>query len=175
MGRKLTVLLLLAASPVAADDWPFWRGPARNGVSAEKGWLDRWPAEGPRVAWRGEVGTGFSSFSVAKGRVFTMGNADNTDAVFCLDAETGKPVWSHKYPCDLSDVNFEGGPCATPTVDDDRVFTLSRSGDVFCFDAAGGKIVWSKNIQKETRVPIPQWGFGGSPLALGDLLILNLG
>src|SRR5262245_55866611 len=105
MGSKVAVLLLLAAGRLWADDWPHWRGPARNGISAEKGWLDEWPADGPRVLWRAEVGTGFSSFSVAKGRVFTMGNTDNTDAVFCFEAATGKTLWSHKYPCDLADIN----------------------------------------------------------------------
>lgn len=176
MGSKVALLLLLAAGPLWADDWPHWRGPARNGISAEKGWLDAWPADGPRVLWKAEVGTGFSSFAVAKGRVFTMGNADNTDTLFCFDAETGKTVWSHKYACDLGDTaNYEAGPGATPTVDGDRVFTLSRSGHVNCLETAGGKVVWSENVQQDAGLPIPAWNFAGSPLVLGDLVLLNLG
>lgn len=168
-------LAAAAAAPARADDWPHWRGPQRNGVSAETGWLDRWPG-GPPIAWTAEVGTGFSSFAVAGGRAYTLGHDDGKDRVFCLDAETGRVLWSHAYPSDLDPTNnFEGGPTATPAVDGDRVYTLSRWGDVFAFEAARGKVVWSKNVQKETGAPVPSWGFSGSPLVLDDLLVLNLG
>jgi outer membrane protein assembly factor BamB len=165
--------LVLPSAP--ADDWPCWRGPARNGISAEAGWLDRWPAEGPRVLWKAAVGTGFSTFAVAGGRAFTLGNDDNTDTVFCLDAETGKVLWSHAYPSDLGDKFFEGGPTATPTVDGGRVYTIGRWGDAFCFEAATGKVVWSKNLVQEIGLPAPGWGLSGSPVVHGDLLLLNAG
>src|SRR5688500_19509128 len=72
------VLGLLAASamgPLAAADWPQWRGPQRNGISAETGW-QRWPATGPKRLWAAQVGEGFSAVAVKGGRVYTMGNAD---------------------------------------------------------------------------------------------------
>ncbi len=174
-GILVLAITALGARPLAADDWPQWRGPERNGVSAEKGWLAAWPAGGPRVAWKAEVGRGLSSFVVAKGCAFTMGNEENVDTVFCFDAETGRAVWSHKYPSDTGDKYFLGGTTGTPTVDGDRLFTLGRWGDLFCFEAATGKVVWSKNVVQETGLPAPEWGFGGAPLALGDLLLLNVG
>jgi len=167
---------LSAVSPSAfAEDWPCWRGPSHDGISAEKGWLDKWPRKGPPVAWKAAVGTGFSSVAVSKGRAYTMGNADGKDTVWCFDAATGKKVWSHSYPAELGDNLFEGGPTSTPAVHDGRVCTLSRWGDVYCFDAATGKVRWSKNVQKETGAPVPSWGFGGSPLAQDNLLLLNVG
>ncbi len=179
MQRPSAVLALALAAagalPARADDWPQWRGPARNGHSAEKGWLDVWPAGGPPIAWKAEVGRGLSSFVVAKGRAFTMGNEDNTDTVFCFDAANGRALWSHKYPSDLGDKYFLGGTTGTPTVDGERLFTLGRWGDLHCFEAATGKVVWSKNVTQETGLPAPEWGFGGSPLVLGDLLLLNVG
>ncbi len=177
LRRAVAAAWLVAASSsfVGADDWPQWRGPRRDGISAETGWLDRWPEGGPRVLWTAEVGTGFSSFAVAAGRVYTLGNSDNTDTVFCLNADTGAGVWKHSYPSDLEPKYFEGGPTSTPTVDGDRVYTLGRWGDAFCFEAASGKVVWSKNLQKATGLPVPGWGFGGSPCVQGDLLLLNLG
>lgn len=171
----LGVAWVAAASPASADDWPHWRGPARNGISAETGWLDRWPAEGPTVAWTAEIGTGFSTFAVAAGRVYTTGNANETDTVFCLDAGTGRALWSHAYPSDDDPKFFDGGTTGTPTVDGDRVYTISRWGDLFCFEAATGKIAWSKNVRKESSLPVPSWGFGGSVLVHEDLLVLNLG
>jgi outer membrane protein assembly factor BamB len=171
----LLLLGVLAAPAARADDWPHWRGPQRNGLSAEQGWLDRWPAEGPRIAWKASVGTGFSSFAVSGGRAYTLGHADGTDTVYAFEAATGRVEWKHSYPSDLGDRFFEGGPTSTPTVDGDRVFMLGRWGDLFCLEAASGKVVWSKNIAKEAGIRVPGWGFSGSPLVHEDLLVLNVG
>jgi outer membrane protein assembly factor BamB len=173
--KSICLLYLLLSCPIAADDWPHWRGPHRNGISSETSWLDQWPKDGPDIAWKAKVGTGFSSFAVASKRVFTMGNDNNTDSVFCFDAETGLRLWQHSYEADLGDNSFEGGTASTPTVDGGHVYTLSRWGDLFCFEAGTGKIVWTKNVQKETNARIPSWGFGGSPLVHEDLLVLNIG
>ena len=135
-------MLLVLALPLFADDWPQWRGPNRNGISSEKGWLDHWPVEGPPIAWKAEVGTGFSSFAIANGRVYTMGNSDNADTIFCFDAATGRELWRHSYPADLGDKYFEGGTTGTPTVSEGRVFAFSRWGDLVCLEAATGKVVW---------------------------------
>ncbi len=175
LASSATVALMLASALLRADDWPRWRGPQQNGISKETGWLDTWPADGPPVAWKASVGIGFSSMVVAQGRAFTMGHVDNADCVVCLAADTGKEVWRHTYPADLGDKFFEGGPTATPTVEGDRVFTLSRWGDCFCFEAASGKVVWSKNVQKETDLRIPGWGFSGSPTIFKELVLLNMG
>jgi outer membrane protein assembly factor BamB len=173
-ARPLTCfsLVALVASLSQAADWPVWRGPTLDGISAEKDW--KLSGE-PKVLWEAEVGLGFSSFVVGAGRVFTTGHADDRDSVFCLDAKTGKVIWMHEYAADLGDKYYEGGTSATPTVDGDKVYQLSRWGDLFCFEAATGKVVWEKNVQKETEANIPDWGFASAPLVQGDLLILNVG
>src|SRR5579872_4213683 len=141
----IAIAILVATGSASADDWPQWRGPAHTGSSPESAWLDSWPAAGPKILWKAEVGTGFSSCTVAKGRVYTIGNANDNDTVFCLDAEKGQVLWYHPYPSELGDKFFEGGPTSTPTVDGDRVYSISRGGDLFCFDAANGKVLWSSN------------------------------
>ena len=170
-----TAMFLLVAMPVAADDWFRWRGPDLNGISRETDWLDRWPENGPPIAWKSSVGVGFSSVVVSKERLYTIGNADNVEAVYCIDATTGRKVWKHTYQCPIGDNFFEGGPTSTPTVDGKRVYTLSRQGDLFCFDAANGTIQWSTNVHETTGVRIPGWGFSSSPLVHGKLLLLNVG
>ncbi|MCX7886496.1 MAG: PQQ-like beta-propeller repeat protein [Verrucomicrobiae bacterium] len=127
------------------------------------------------MAWRANVGVGFSSFVVAQGRAITTGHSDGQDTVFCFDAADGRLLWKHSYPADLGDKYFEGGTTGTPTIDGDRVYQLSRWGDLFCLEAATGRLLWSKNIHKETGIRIPDWGFSGAPLALDKLLILNVG
>jgi outer membrane protein assembly factor BamB len=171
----LAVLCAFGPLPGAADDWPHYRGPRHDGVSRETGWRDRWPDGGPPIAWRASAGVGFSSFAVADGRLFTMGNSDELDTVWSLNAETGDLVWKHTYPAPLDPNLFEGGPTATPTVSGDGVYTFSRRGDVFCLDAATGAVRWSTNVADATGVPMPAWGFASSPLVLDRLVLLNAG
>lgn len=173
--RLALAIFLAAAATLRAEDWPNWRGPNHNGISTETGWRAQWPADGPPRLWKASVGTGFSSMAVAQGRVYTMGNRADADSVFCFDAETGKLIWKQSYACPTEPLFYEGGPSATPTVDGDHVYTLSRQGGLFCFRADNGKIVWSKNVTSELGMAIPQWGFSSSALIEGNLLLLNVG
>ena len=167
--------IFLFAPRLSAADWPCWRGPDLNGISQEADWSAEFPGGEPKIAWKAKVGTGFSAVSVAGGRLFTIGNEAGTETVRCLDAQSGKPQWNHEYECPLDPKYFEGGPTSTPTVDGDAVYTLSRRGHVFAFEAATGKVRWSKNIAEENEMPMPTWGFAGSPLVLGKKLLLNIG
>ena len=166
---------VLGCLAVQATDWPEWRGPGRTGISKEANWLGQWPAEGPKQLWKASVGIGLSSFSVSNGRLFTMGNTEENDTVYCFDAVTGKEVWKHTYPCSSKDPNGYPGPRCTPTVDGDRVYTLSRNGHFFCLEAATGKVVWSKDFTKDYGAKVPVWGFSGSPLIEGDWVITEVG
>ncbi len=169
------ITVVATAMSLPAKDWPQWRGPDHNGISTETGWLDQWPASAPAIAWRAQVGLGFSSFVVAEGRAFTVGHDDEKDTVFCFDASTGKVVWKHSYPSDLGDKYFDGGTTGTPTFEGGRVYWLSRWGDTFCFNAADGKVIWNKNVKTETKARVPGWGFTSAPLVQGDQLLLNVG
>jgi outer membrane protein assembly factor BamB len=167
----VAVALLAANSPAA--DWPQWRGLGRDGISSESV-SAAWPADGPKVLWRASVGTGFSSISVSQGRVYTLGNTNNEDSVWCFEAATGKRIWQHTYPAQLGPQWYEGGPGSTPTVAGDRVFTLSKWGDVCCLNAAKGTVLWQRDLRRDGVKP-PRWGFAGSPLVWGDLVMLNAG
>ena len=103
-------ILIVVAITAHADDWPRWRGPDANGISKETGWLAQWPAGGPKQLWKAKVGIGFSSFSVSQGRVHTLGNAQDTDTVFCFDANAGTVAWRYSYASRLDPKYYEGGP-----------------------------------------------------------------
>ena len=167
--------LLTLVFTACAEDWPQWRGPDHTGISKEKGWNFAWPKEGPRQLWKASVGVGFSSFAVAQGRVFTLGNSASNDTVFCFDATTGQELWKHSYPSQLDANYYEGGPSSTPAVDGQRVFTVSKHGNLFCFEVSTGKIAWQRNLVGELGATKPDWGFGGSPVVEGNLLLLNAG
>jgi len=165
----------LAAPYLVAAEWSRWRGPTGNSISDEAITLTPWSSQGPQRLWTNLVGTGFSSIAVSQGRLFTLGNSNNTDTVFCLSLDSGGVLWTRSYPSDLDPNLYEGGPNATPTVDGNRVYTLGKFGDLFCFDAATGGIRWQTNLTDDLGILKPTWGFAGSPLVVGEKLILNAG
>lgn len=165
--------LSLVAAPAA--DWPNYRGPNHDGISKESGWTTEWPANGPKILWKAKVGMGFSGVVVANGQAYTQGNASDQDTIFCFDANTGDSKWKHTYAAPLDAKYYEGGTSATPTVDGDKVYTISKRGILHCLNAADGKVVWTKNLQEELGAKIPEWGFATSFLIQGDLALLNFG
>lgn len=164
-----------SASDKAGADWTGWRGPHHDGISRESAWQTTWPEDGPAKLWTAEVGTGFSSMSVAAGRLYTMGHSGDDDTVWCLDSRTGVPIWKHSYACELFDNLHDGGPACTPTIDGDRVYTLSKAGHLFCFAAATGDVIWKLELQNLLDVAAPEWGFSCSPLVVGEKLIIEAG
>ena len=174
------LLMGLACCPAVAQQtedatWPNWMGSCHDGISQETGWSTDWPGGGLPIVWQREIGIGFSSVSIAGGRLFTMGHVDGQELVYCLDADTGKTLWSHSYECELVDNLHEGGPGSTPTIDGKYVYALGREGQFFCFVAETGEIVWSKMLQEDLGVEMPEWGFTSSVYILGDQLILEAG
>jgi outer membrane protein assembly factor BamB len=156
----------------ARADWTSYRGPLQNGVSSEK---LATPTSELRQLWKTNVGIGTSSVVVSGEHAFTMGNVRNKDVVYCFDAASGREVWKYEYRLASDPRMFEGGPAATPTLDGNRVYTVSHQGDLFCLDAATGKPLWYKHYQQDFRGKRPQWGFAGSPLVEGSLLIVDVG
>ncbi|UCG56501.1 MAG: PQQ-binding-like beta-propeller repeat protein [Phycisphaerales bacterium] len=183
--RVFVPALLIASMTVcaAAADWPNWRGPYHNGISNEVDWGGNWASCEPNVLWEQQVGTGFSSIAVADGRLYTMGNSDirvgrvatEHDVVYCLDANTGVILWTHPYPSALAPNSYEGGPSATPTVADGKVYTLSKHGMAYCLDASDGQVLWQRHLVAIYGVRAPTWGFAGSPYVDEDLVIYNVG
>ena len=177
------LLCVLAGLLLAADlsgrqtgqEWFQWRGPNRDGHSAETGLLQTWPKSGPQLAWRASgVGNGYSSFSTSGGRLYTLGARGNVEYVTALDRATGRKVWEYqngrRYENDRGD-----GPRSTPTVDGDRLYVLGGSGDLTCLDAATGKRIWTINLVQKFGGVNPYWGYSESPLVIGDRIIVNAG
>jgi len=152
--------------------WPVYRGPNRDGISTETGWLARWPEGGPKVLWKTNVGVGYSCVSVRDGRLYTMGNRDNKDTVFCFDAGTGAELWTTPYDCPAGE---NPGTRATPTLDGNRVYSISRDEQLFCLDAETGGELWSQDLRKTVGGRPPYWGYACSPVVLGRMLILQVG
>jgi outer membrane protein assembly factor BamB len=172
--------MLAYSGRAKAEDWPCWRGVNSDGISRETGWNPEILRDGAKILWSTNVGQGHSAVSIKNGRLYTQGSQvvkrGGTDTfeekVYCLDALSGKEIWTYTY---ASESMIYDGPRSTPAVDGNRVFTLGSNGDLFCFDAKSGGVLWKKHLVKEGLSRKWQWGFSGSPVVDNERLILNAG
>lgn len=167
-------LALLAAGPAAALDWPQFRGVNRDGVSAETDLPRSWPAEGPRVLWKRAIGEGYSGISVAGDRLYTMDSDGTAEYVLALEAGSGKEVWRVPAGPKLID-SMGNGPRTTPTLDGGTVYAMGSHGRLLALKAADGAMIWEVDLPQAFGAKRPNWGYSGSPLIDGDLLILEAG
>jgi outer membrane protein assembly factor BamB len=169
-----------ATADVPSGTWPQWRGPNRDGISHETGWLTHWPKNGLRLLWKKSAGSGYSAVAVANGRVFTMGRNDDSEEVICWDAGSGKEKWRQKYAAPISgdrrfDTGYGDGPRSTPTVDGNFVYTVGATGLMHCWDAVSGKPIWDRDLFADGRPQKLGWGISFSPLIQGKLIFTNPG
>jgi len=172
------VALLCFVGQVMAQanaNWPQWRGPNRDGISKETGLLKQWPTDGPPLVWKAKgAGTGYSSFSIANGKLYTMGLRGDREFVIAFDVATGKEAWATAHGGAFRNDRGDG-PRGTPTVDGDRVYSLGGNGDLSAIDARTGKLIWSKNVLETFGGSNITWGISESPLVLGNKVLVNAG
>ncbi len=180
--------LVFVTSPVAADDWPQWLGPTRDGQWKEKGVLDTLPKE-LKPLWTAKIGQGYTGPAVAQGKVILMDRVTDTptgeggalttskgkERVVCLDADKGTEVWVHEYECEYKRVSYGSGPRTTPVVAGDVVYTLGAMGDLKCLNLKDGKPVWAKSFPADFKAPTPAWGWSANLLLDGDRLFALVG
>lgn len=170
----LPVVFTVGSAMGAAFDWPQWRGPNRDEVSKETGLLKQWPADGPKKLWSfTNAGSGYSGFSVANGKLFTMGTRDGGEVLICLDASNGKELWATKLGKILTN-GWGDGPRGTPTVDGDKVFTLGGDGTLVAVQAKDGKELWRRTME-ELGGKVPGWGYTESVLVDGSQVVCTPG
>jgi hypothetical protein len=172
----LAVVALAGPAPAGPNDWPGWGGPNRDGVSPETGLLKEWPEGGPKLLWKVKgMGEGYSTPSVADGRIYLMGSKGGSEYTLALDEKDGSEVWSAKVgPVAKDGPPSYPGPRCTPTVDGDRIYALGSDGDLVCLDK-GGKEVWKKNLSKDLAGNRGKWAYAESPLIDGDVVVCTPG
>ena len=170
---------LLLTQAIEAGDWLQWRGPNRDGKSAEKGLLQSWPEGGPRLVWQiDKVGGGYSTPAVRGDRLYFVTNIGLEDEyVRALSAKDGSLIWSFRigkvgvpdqrpsYP----------GSRSMPTLDGPFVYVVGSDGNLVCLEAATGKLRWNVDFRTDYGGEPPRWAWAESPLIDGDRLICTPG
>ena len=164
-------VLLLAA------DWPQYLGPNRNAIYPDKALTKTWPDDGPKVVWRKkDIGEGLCGLVVSGEKAILFHEIARQDVIECLNAKTGRSIWSNQYPTSFSDsLGSGGGPRATPAIIENKVYTMGAQGMVVCTDMTSGKTIWQVDAQKKFRAPNGFFGMACSPLIEGNALLLNIG
>lgn len=164
----------IGPSAAEAADWPQFRGPGRDGISAEVDLLDSWPEAGPEEVWRVPIGVGYSGMAVVGDRLYTMDSDETTEFAVCLDTATGSELWRTAVG-PLYESYFGNGPRTTPTVDGDRLYVLGGRGRLAALEVDSGELIWAVDFVEELGATVPEYGFSGSALVLEDRLIVQPG
>lgn len=150
-----------------------WREKNRTGVSSETGLLKSWPVKGPTLLWSNlELPKGFSSVSFGKNVLYTTGKKDSDDILLALDTN-GKILWQTIMGRSWTQSYPESR--ATPTVEDDKVYTASGYGDLACIDGTTGKVIWTYKASEMNKGTYGMWGIAESLLIDGDKLYFSPG
>jgi outer membrane protein assembly factor BamB len=147
-----------------------------------------WSLHPPQEVWRTDVGAGWSGFAVVGDYAITQEQRGDQELVVCYrvasDKPTGETVWSH-----ADEIRFDPGgagalggvgPRATPTIHNERVYTMGATGIVNCLDAFTGKAIWTHDTLAEHDLINIMWGKANSPLVLedskkGTLVVVSVG
>ena len=187
----LASILLLAVFPAKAapEGWTEFRGPGRAAVSPETGLLRSWPEDGPKVIWRRPLGEGFSGFAISGEHFYTLFRVGDDEFAGGFRVADGEELWRVRIGKAFSD-EFGKGPRATPTLAGDAVYALGGKGNLMSLGAATGEVLWQIDLHKDypfygprweatgltaPQVQIPNWGYSGSPLVEGGLVLVETG
>ncbi len=142
-----------------------------TGIELETDW-NRWL---PREVWRRKIGAGWSAFSIVGDYAVTQEQRGEFEYVVCYDLLSGDMLWRHSDKGRHRDSLGGVGPCATPTIDEGRVYSQGAFGMLNCLDGQTGSVIWSTNIIDEHDADYIVWGRSGSPLIVDDKVIVSAG
>lgn len=174
VDAQLATLAPVTAEP-RPDDWPGFRGAARDGRVIGVKIATDWNQHPPRQLWRHAVGPGWSSFAVVGPRLFTQEQRGEEEAVVCYEVNSGTELWAHRDAARFSEPLAGPGPRATPTFHNGKIYALGAAGKLNCLDAVTGKVLWSRDIAADAGAKVPTWGFSASPLVVQGIVTVFAG
>lgn len=180
MHSRAAIASLIACFclPAAAQDWPQWRGPQRDGRVRDAAPPAEWPSR-PFSLWKKEVGSGHSSPLVRGGRIYLHTRRDDQEIVQCLQLSDGRLLWSDSYsaPYQVNSAarSHGAGPKSTPALNDKVLVTLGINGILSAYAPQDGRLLWRKNASDEFPRTAPLYGNAASPLIHQGRLYVHWG
>lgn len=168
-------VLVMTASMAVAGDWPQWRGPGRDGKSAETGLLESWEKTPPKHLWTIEgMGEGYASPAISKGSLYVTGNIPGGQGVVKVNLKDHTIAWSKVITQGPPKHGYEGSRC-TPSIDGELLYVITSNGAISCLKTSSGDEVWTHKFSEWGGRMQNDWGYSESPLIDGDLVLCTPG
>ncbi len=180
----LPTFSLLSAEPnkvndgfsISAKDWPWWRGPDRNGeASSDQNPPLAWD-DAKHVVWKvALLGRGHGSVAIVGTRIFlqTADEPSGAQLVICLNRTNGSQLWSTTvHPSGgMRKNNKSTAASSTPACDGERVFVNFPNNGALMTTALdlNGKQLWQTKICDY----IEHQGYGSSPALYQSLVLVS--
>jgi len=176
MGKRiigLFAVVIFSLTVANAENWPQWRGPALNGISAEKNLPLKWTAE-ENIAWKLPMpGRSGSTPIIWNDRIFLNVTDGNALYLWCVDRTKGTLIWKQQLGAGDVKMRKHNMSSPSPVTDGKSVFVMTGTGILSGFDF-NGKLLWSRDIQKDYGEFGLNWGYASSPLLLNDALYVQV-
>ncbi len=170
----IAVFLFTLAPEAFGENWPQWRGPRLNGISAETSVPTHW-SNTENVAWRFPLpGPGGATPIIWEDRIFVTSVADNDLVLICVGTN-GKEQWRQTVCSGNKDVRGDEGNSASPSpcTDGQHVWTFMANGWLACYTVDGTE-VWKLDLQTRYGKLKIAFGMTSTPVLDGDRLYLQL-
>jgi outer membrane protein assembly factor BamB len=186
VAMTLLVVALAAALAARADNWPQWRGPKMNGVSAETNLPLKWnvaPADSAdqkdeNIAWKLALpGLSGATPIIWGDNIFINAVDGDTIQMWCVNKKTGQPVWKRDLGAGGAAnprlYRKQNMSSPSPATDGTHIYVMTGTGLLRAFDF-NGKELWLRDIQKDYGAFGLNWGYASSPLLYEDSLYVQV-
>jgi len=173
---KLLALMVLTISGfAAADNWPFFRGVNRDGISKETSAPTNWGVE-KNIKWRAPLPTPGNSSPIVWGDQVYLTSAENSRgterSLYCFNRADGKVKWVKTVRYEKKELTHETNPysASSPAAEAKRVVVWHGSAGIYCYDHSGAEL-WHRDLGTFNHI----WGYASSPVIVGDRVFMNCG
>src|SRR6267142_3631960 len=171
----IALTVLVFSTFASADNWPFFRGPNRTGISSESSAPTNWGVD-KNIKWKAPLPSPGNSSPIVWGdRVFVTcaENAKGTErSLYCFSRADGRVMWVKTVRYEKKEATHETNPYAasSPAADGQRVVVWHGSAGVYCYDHNGAEM-WHRDLGTFSHI----WGYASSPVIVGDSIFMNCG
>ena len=171
---SMVVTLFLCGDVAFAENWPNWRGPTRDGISAETNLPVEWDTE-QNIAWKRAMPAWSGSTPVIWNELIFINVAVDDDnlELWCLDRNTGETQWARPLSDGNRRLRKQNMSSPSPVTDGERVWVMTGTGIIKAFDFEGDEL-WTRNIPESYGAFGLNWGYASSPLLHGHALYVQV-